>query len=256
MTPARASILILAPALLMVVGVTTVGVILTIRMSLHASGTGAGLFEPGSVSLTQWFLVLDAHHRGIVLTTVLTGLGVGLLSTVVGSLLALLAAPLEGLRFMVVMALVMAPRLSGVLASLFGLQRLLPRGWIGPLIAETWLLIPYSTLILVIALRGIDPHLVPAARGLGASAWQVLRWIILPLLLPALALTLQLGWVWGLGAFLGPLFLGGPDQSTLAVEIHHEAFDLGRWPRAATEGVVLMVLTAFALAAGSWRPRL
>jgi ABC-type spermidine/putrescine transport system permease subunit I len=251
----RASIAILLPALLLVVGGTAAGAILTVRMSLHAPGAGAGLFEPGSVSLSSWASMGDAHHRGIVLTTILTGLGVSLLSTSIGALLALLAAPFAGLRFMGVMVLILAPRLSGVLASLFGLQRLLPRGWIGSLIAETWLLVPYSTLILVIALRGIDPHLVPAARGLGASRRQVLRWIIWPLSLPAVALTLQLGWVWGLGAFLGPLFLGGPDQSTLAVEIHHEAFDLGRWPRAAAEGVVLMVLTASAMAAGSWRPR-
>lgn len=177
------------------------GAILTVRMSLHASGTGAGLFEPGSVSLTQWLSVIDEHHRGIVLTTVLTGLGVGLLSTALGGLLALLAAPLEGPRFIGAMVLVLAPRLSGVLASLFGLQRLLPRGWIGSLLAETWLLIPYSTLILVIGLRGIDPDLLAAARGLGASRWQVLRWIVCPLLLPAVALTLQLGWVWVLGRF-------------------------------------------------------
>jgi ABC-type spermidine/putrescine transport system permease subunit I len=63
------------------------------------------------------------------------------------------------------------------------------------------------------------------------------------------ALCLQLGWVWGLGAFLGPLFLGGPDQATLAVEMQRELFDLGRWPRAAADGVVLSLLGLMAFVA-------
>ena len=123
MTLLRASIAILLPALLLVVGGTAAGAILTVRMSLHAPGAGAGLFEPGSVSLSSWASMGDAHHRGIVLTTILAGLGVSLLSTAIGALLALLAAPFAGLRFMGMMVLILAPRLSGVLASLFGFQR-------------------------------------------------------------------------------------------------------------------------------------
>jgi ABC-type spermidine/putrescine transport system permease subunit I len=96
-------------------------------------------------------------------------------------------------------------------------------------------------------LRGIDPALAAAARGLGAGPWLVLARVVWPLSLPAVALCLQLGWVWGLGAFLGPLFLGGPGEATLAVEMHRELFDLGRWPRAAADGVALslLCLTAF-----------
>ena len=56
-----------------------------------------------------------------------------------------------------------------------------------------------------------------------------------------------------MGAFLGPLFLGGPEQATLATEMHREAFDLGRWPRAAADGVALALLTMAAWARGGRR---
>ena len=65
--------------------------------------------------------------------------------------------------------LILAPRLSGVLAALFGLQRLLPRGWVGRVLAEAWLMVPYSALILLVAFRAIDPALPAAARGLGKA---------------------------------------------------------------------------------------
>lgn len=240
---------LLVPALLACALGTAGGAALTLRMSLHAPGTGAGLYEPGSWSLANWMALADAHHGRIIATTVVTGLAVAALSTSAGYLMALAAAPLSGWRFALAIGLILAPRLCGVLAALFGLQRLLPRGWLGGVLAETWLVAPYAALVLVVALRGIDPALAAAARGLGAGPWLVLARVVWPLSLPAVALCLQLGWVWGLGAFLGPMFLGGPGEATLAVEMQRELFDLGRWPRAAADGVALSLLCVVALAA-------
>ena len=90
---------------------------------------------------------------------------------------------------------------------------------------------------------------VAAARGLGASAWQTFRRVTLPLSVPGLVLAGELALVWGLGAFLGPLFLGGPAEITLSVEVHRQAFEYGRWPRAAALGVVLIGTTGGCLAA-------
>jgi len=244
---------LLMPALLLAGLGTAAGAALTLRMSLHATGTGAGLYEPGSFTLAHWMSLADEHHRAIIGATVATGLAAALVSTAVGYLLALVAATLGGGRLGWVLMLILAPRLSGVLAALFGLQRLVPRGWVGSALAEAWLMVPYAALILLVALRGIDPALPAAARGLGAGPWTVLARVIWPLSLPAVALCLQLGWVWGLGAFLGPLFLGGPEQATLATEMHREAFDLGRWPRAAADGLALAALTMGAWAWGGRR---
>jgi ABC-type spermidine/putrescine transport system permease subunit I len=51
-----------------------------------------------------------------------------------------------------------------------------------------------------------------------------------------------------MGAFLGPLLLGGPEQTTLSVEIHRQAFEYGRWPRAAALAVLLVAAVGVCLA--------
>jgi ABC-type spermidine/putrescine transport system permease subunit I len=51
-----------------------------------------------------------------------------------------------------------------------------------------------------------------------------------------------------LGSFLGPLLLGGPPETTLAVEIHRQAFEYGRWPRAAAGAALLAAAVGVCLA--------
>jgi ABC-type spermidine/putrescine transport system permease subunit I len=64
-----------------------------------------------------------------------------------------------------------------------------------------------------------------------------------------LVLAGELGLVWGLGAFLGPLLLGGPSETTLSVEVHRQAFEYGHWPRAAAGAVLLIAAVGLCLAA-------
>jgi putative spermidine/putrescine transport system permease protein len=66
-------------------------------------------------------------------------------------------------------------------------QRLgLPFGWWSSALGAvlTWTL-PFGVLILVSVLRRLDPAYEEAARDLGASGWQVFRFVTLPLALPA-----------------------------------------------------------------------
>jgi ABC-type spermidine/putrescine transport system permease subunit I len=55
--------------------------------------------------------------------------------------------------------------------------------------------------------------------------------------------------VWALGAFVGPLLLGGPGEITLAVEVHRQAVENNRWPAGAAVAVVLIATLAATLAA-------
>ena len=154
------------------------------------------------------------------------------------------------------LGLILIPKTAGMLATLFGLQRWLPRGLLASLIAETYLILPYAVLILFVQLLAINPELVAAARGLGASSWQIFRRITIPLSRPGLLTAFEMTLIWGLGAFLGPLFLGGPGQTTLSIELHRQAFEYGRWPRAAAEAVGLLALLALTLLAGNVASRI
>ena len=153
--------------------------------------------------------------------------------------------------------MILIPKTSGLLATLFGLQRWLPRGVIAAVISEVYLIIPYAVLVLYAQLRSIDSRLFDAASGLGANGWQVFRTVTLPLSRSGLLVAFQLSFIWGLSAFLGPLFLGGPEETTLSVELHRQAFEYGRWPRAAAEAVALLMILGIAIFVGNlpWRSK-
>ena len=65
------------------------------------------------------------------------------------------------------------------------------------------------------ALKGIDYQTIEAARNLGASAWTILRRIVLPMLKPTLFAVTILSFLTGLGALSAPQVLGGRDFQTI-----------------------------------------
>jgi ABC-type spermidine/putrescine transport system permease subunit I len=66
--------------------------------------------------------------------------------------------------------------------------------------------------------------------------------VTLPLSLPGVVVAGQLCLIWALGAFVGPVLLGGPEQATLSVLVHKQGLEYSDWPRAAATAV-LSVLT-------------
>ena len=110
-----------------------------------------------------------------------------------------------------------------------------------------WKFAGFYMLILLVGLQAIPTDVYESAAIDGAGRWSMFRYITLPLLRPALALTLVLAVTGSLLAF-DQFFLltkGGPDNSTVTVVqlIYREAFqrqDLGS--AAAISIVVLAVL--------------
>jgi ABC-type sugar transport system permease subunit len=62
--------------------------------------------------------------------------------------------------------------------------------WVPIVLADVWKTTPFVALLLLAGLQNIDPALYEAARIDGASAWQQLRHVTLPLLRPALLVAL------------------------------------------------------------------
>jgi multiple sugar transport system permease protein len=88
-------------------------------------------------------------------------------------------------------------------------------------------------IILMIGLQAINPLIYEAARSDGASRWQILRQITLPLLRPTIALMLVLLVTNGLLTFDQFFILTGGRHgtATVVIGIYREAFtsqDLGR----------------------------
>jgi len=218
---------------------------LLLRISMYKPGQGRGFYMPGTWTVQNYIdLARDAVLPGILGFTLGAALGMTLLTMVVAYPLALWVHNLPTRQRPVALGLIVLPKLCNVLAVLFGLRLLIPRGLLGVLIAEVYLLVPYAVVLLVAWLKRIDLALHEAARGLGASPWQIFWRVTWPLSRPGLMAATQLTLVWALAALLGPLLFGDAEQTTLAVEVQRQATEYHRWPRAAALAVLLLAVIA------------
>lgn len=74
---------------------------------------------------------------------------------------------------------------------------------------------PVVFLVTRAAIEAVDPALALAARGLGASRWQVFRRVTLPLVGPSVLVGALMAFVLSLNEFIIALFLGTPASETL-----------------------------------------
>lgn len=232
----------IGPALVLTALAIYLPLLLLLRLSLCAPSRGRGFYEPGTWTLQNYAALFDPLVVQIVLFTLLFGLAVATVSVALGYALALFLHSLPPRGQQIGLSLLLLTKTAGLLATLFGIQYWLDRGFVPSLIGEAYFVFPYALLVLFVALQRIDPAWLAAARGLGATRWQTFQRITLPLSRPGLLLAFQLSALWGLGSFLGPLFLGEPRHATLSVDFHRRAFEYGAWPLAAAEAVLLLVL--------------
>ncbi len=265
-----------APAAGLVLGLVLGPIVLLVRVSLRDAGARFGSRPTGDPTLSNYRNLLEADSLKILGFTLIFGAVLAVATVALGYALALVLHSWTPRWQVFGLAVVVAPKLANPLATVFGLKRLLGEAgpinatlrsfgvledpiafWPGPLgagIAEVYFLLPYVVVLLVLQLARVDPRWPAAARGLGASNFHAFRTITLPLSLPGLLLAGQLSSMWGIGAILGPQFLGNPTETTISVEIQHQAFDVGNWPRAAA-WAVLSLVSGFLFAFLGWLTR-
>lgn len=231
--------LLASPAAVLLVGLLACPMVLLARVSLCEPPRGRGFYAEGTWTLANYADITDAYGLRMLAYTVAFGVAVASLALLLAYPLALFVHSLRGGWRWLALSAVLLPKFASALVILFGIRQMLGRGLGTAVLAESLLILPYAVLVLFVQLGRIDPSLAPAARGLGATQWQIFARVTLPLSLPGTALAGQLSLLWGMGAFLGPMLLGGPDETTLAVEVHQQALEYGRWPRAAALAVLL-----------------
>jgi putative spermidine/putrescine transport system permease protein len=102
---------------------------------------------------------------------------------------------------------------------------------------------PLAVLPMSSALRAVSRSFDEAAATLGASRWQTLRHVTLPLAMPGIVSGALLVFAYNASAFAVPLLLGGRRVPMLAVLVHDQVAPLLNWPAASASGVVLMAAT-------------
>jgi iron(III) transport system permease protein len=243
-----------APAALAAPAVAAVALVVLplVYLVLRAAGGGLDAFEvlerPGTLTLVGETLMLVAAVTG---TAILVGLPLAWLvvrTDLPARRLIAVAAPLPLVipSYVAALALLGAFGPRGLLQQLLeplGVERL-PEiyGFVGAWLALTLSTYPYVFLLAGAALRGLDPALEDAARGLGRSRWGVFRRVTLPALRPSLGAASLLVALYTLSDF-GAVSLMQYNALTRSIYLQYRSlFD--RTPAA----VLALVLVALAAA--------
>ncbi len=96
----------------------------------------------------------------------------------------------------------------------------LPLGFWTLLLAHITFNIPFVVVTVLSRISGFDPHLIEAARDLGATEFQTFRRVILPLLAPAVVAGWLLSFTLSMDDVMVSFFVTGPSFEILPLKIY------------------------------------
>lgn len=121
-------------------------------------------------------------------------------------------------------------------------------GFWGIVLVFIWQSSGYLMVIYIASLSNVSKEVLEAAEIDGASRWQVLKGIIVPLIMPAVTVCLFLAISWSFKMFDLNLSLtkGGPFKSTesVALNIYAEAFQNNRYGLGTAKALLFFVIVA------------
>lgn len=207
----------------------------------------------------------DSYLRQVIWFTFAQAIASTALTLAIGFPIAYLLArykfPLHGF----INGLVTVPFvLPTVVVAVAFLVLLRPDGWAGGLLGGWWGASPpdlrgtlaavliahvfYNVSVVVRIVGGLldqlDPAIEDAAAVLGANKWNIFTKVTLPLVRPALISAALVVFLFTFTSFGVVLFLGGPGNSTLEVEIHRQTALLLNLPVAAALSISQLVMVA------------
>lgn len=218
-----------------------------VRMPLSEVSVQNGAFAGTFVGLANFFQIpADSVGRRSILNTLVFALVSVVVTVVVGCALALivdktrllagfarrvLLLPLAIAPVVIsVIALLIADPSIGALNKLFGSLGIPLQYWLGDpgaamavvITVDVWHWTPLVFLILYTSIQAIDPEIQEASLMDGANAFQGVRFITLPLLLPMIAAVAGIRFLMSLKAFDEMYLLtgGGPGDATKLLTLH------------------------------------
>ena len=260
--------IMLAPALVVVVGIVAFPVVYNLWLSFHSGGLGA---LGGKTAFVGWknytYTLNDPYFRSSVRVTVFYSVASALLVTLAGLAVALLLArPFLGRRW--VRAVTLFPYVAPAVALAFvwrlvfdagGAQlanwaltstRLIsaPIAWMSDRSTAIWIVIafqvwryfPFAMLLILARLQAVPTELIEAAQVDGAGPWGRLRYVLIPELRYVLAIVFVLRFVWTFNKFDDVFLLtGGAGGTSVLPVLIRNYVDGGLLPAAAACAVML-----------------
>lgn len=234
---------------------------------------GSRSFAPTSI-LTRIFsernfglsCVVGGQRCGVAWNTLFLGLMTAASTTILGTLMALMAERAskrytKPLNILAMLPIITPPFVVGLgLILLFGRAGVVNQflewafgmeptrwfyGWFGVWVAQTFAFTPIAFMIMRGVVQGIAPSLEEAAQTLRADPHRTFMTVTLPLLKPGLANAFLVGFIESMADFGNPIVVGG-QFSVLSTEIFFAIvgaqYDQGR------AASLAWILTGFALA--------
>lgn len=268
----------IAPAVVVMAVGLALPILEALRLSLYDWPLGTDRSQARWVGLEAYAEMLASGQVwtsvGVTLAFVLSAVACEM---VLGTALALfLERPVRGMRFMrtlFVLPMMIAPICVGLIwrylfdanfgpvNHLFGALGLAPRAWLAEhelaflamVVTDIWQWTPFVFIMVLAALQGLDASVVEASRIDGATPWQQIVRVKLPMIAPILVVTLLMRMIDGFRGLevIYVMTFGGPGQSTdlFSLHIYKAAFisqKLGY--SAALSVLLLLIVTAMSLA--------
>lgn len=175
----------------------------------------------------HWYRALWANQA--LLDAAANSLWVATISTIVALVLGVgLAVGLDGLpgpwqrqiEQAMLMPLVIPEVMMGVSLLLFFVLVQMPLSLTTVMIGHALFNVPVVMIIVRARLRKLDPRLLEAAADLGASYWDALRHVTIPLLKPAILGAGLMAFTISLDDFIVTFFTAGPGATTLPLKVY------------------------------------
>ncbi|HEY4102077.1 MAG TPA: ABC transporter permease [Gemmatimonadales bacterium] len=197
--------------------------VLLIAWSFNASPSGARWTH----ATLGWYRAL--WHRADLLAALRTSLIVAVVATtvatVIGTLGALALGRSSGRRTQFVEGFLLFPIVTPEVVAGISLLILFAAagirlGLATVIIAHTTFCVPFTMLVILARLRGMDRTLEDAALSLGADEFTAFRRVTLPLLMPGIVSAALLAFTLSFDDFIITFFTAGPGTSTLPLVVY------------------------------------
>ena len=181
---------------------------------------------------TEWYMGLlqSPEKLGAIGNTLVLGLASTAISTVLGTLLgyALNRHEFPGKRLFTWLMYIpiVVPDIVAAISMLifFNLIHrwtgLLELGLPTMIVAHVTFQVPLIAIVVQSRMAGMDPAIEEAAHDLGATPWQKLRYVTLPLIRPGILAGAALAFTLSIDDFVISFFTAGPGSTTLPILIY------------------------------------
>jgi ABC-type spermidine/putrescine transport system permease subunit I len=251
--------LMIAPALILLIGVFLLPIGWFLIGSLAELGTSAEIWEEAQ----------DVLFSGTVARVLLNTNGIGavvtLLVLVIGYPVSYALSRAKGFAFTAILLCIVLPYFTSTIVRTYAWMVLLGRTGLinqillglglvdaplelmynrtGVIIGMTYVLLPYMVLTLYAAMKAVDPRLLQAAEGMGASPATVFLKVFMPLTLHGVIAGVLITFILAIGFFITPALMGGPGDMMIAMLIEREVELTQNWASAAMMTIVLLAVT-------------